>query len=395
MTMTVATTGAATPRQNQAEFLAFENDDGVVVRMLAWPENESDTLTVVRRKDTRRVELLASTAALESKKVKFDTLATVSRVDLKSGEYKIAGVGRLALASPTTATLKNEVPSEEVSYWRSSVAAVIVGVAVFMSILMTRPKDNPKIDAELKQQVVQILKRIKVQPKPVQQNVADSRVEAPKPVKPVNKTASIKRMGALAVFGSMKTGSQKGGVNLGAVNTTAGPGLGGNAGSGGVQTSIYSKGLVAAPLGAGGNMQGGGGYGTKGKGGGQAGYGQLSLVGSAGTSPIPLGREAIVGGGLDRDLIADVINRNLGQIRFCYEQGLQGDPALAGRVAVDFTIGGQGQVKVAAVGSTTLNSKLVEDCILLRLKTWKFPLPEGGSDVKVSYPFALRRTGQG
>lgn len=393
--MTVATTGAATPRQNQAEFLAFENDDGVVVRMLAWPENESDTLTVVRRKDTRRVELLASTAALESKKVKFDTLATVSRVDLKSGEYKIAGVGRLALASPTTATLKNEVPSEEVSYWRSSVAAVIVGVAVFMSILMTRPKDNPKIDAELKQQVVQILKRIKVQPKPVQQNVADSRVEAPKPVKPVNKTASIKRMGALAVFGSMKTGSQKGGVNLGAVNTTAGPGLGGNAGSGGVQTSIYSKGLVAAPLGAGGNMQGGGGYGTKGKGGGQAGYGQLSLVGSAGTSPIPLGREAIVGGGLDRDLIADVINRNLGQIRFCYEQGLQGDPALAGRVAVDFTIGGQGQVKVAAVGSTTLNSKLVEDCILLRLKTWKFPLPEGGSDVKVSYPFALRRTGQG
>jgi len=392
MTMTVATTGAETPLKS----LAFENNDGVVVRTLAWPEGESDTLTVVRRKDTRRVELMASTKALESKRVKFDTLATVSRADMKNGEFKIAGVGRLALMSATAATLKNEAPSKEESYWRSSVAMVIVGCAVFMSILMTRPKDNPKIEAELKQQVVQILKRIKVQPKPVPQQVADSRVETPKQtVKPVNKTASIKRMGALAVFGSMKTGSQKGGVNLGAVNTTAGPGLGGNAGSGGVQTSIYSKGLVAAPLGAGGNMQGGGGYGTKGKGGGQAGYGQLSLVGSAGTSPIPLGREAIVGGGLDRDLIADVINRNLGQIRFCYEQGLQGDPALAGRVAVDFTIGGQGQVKVAAVGSTTLNSKLVEDCILLRLKTWKFPLPEGGSDVKVSYPFALRRTGQG
>lgn len=378
------------------ETYAFENTDGVVVRTIAWPATSADTLTILRRKDTRRVELMTSVQSLESKKIGFDTLGVVKKSDLNQGSVSIAGVGRLSLVKANSAVLKNEIPSEEGSYWRSSLAAVLILAGLFLAIVFTRPKDNPKLDAELKQQVVQILKRIKAQPKPVAQNVPDSRVETPKEVvRPPTKTASIKRMGALAVFGSMKSGPQKGGVNLGAVNTTAGPGLGGNAGSGGVQTSIYSKGLVAAPLGAGGNMQGGGGYGTKGKGGGQAGYGQISLVGSAGTSPIPLGREAIIGGGLDRDLIADVINRNLGQIRFCYEQGLQGDPALAGRVAVDFTIGGQGQVKVANVGSTTLNSKLVEDCILLRLKTWKFPLPDGGADVKVSYPFALRRTGQG
>lgn len=378
------------------ETYAFENTAGVVVRTIAWPATSADTLTILRRKDTRRVELMTSVQSLESKKIGFDTLGVVKKSDLNQGSVSIAGVGRLSLVKANSAVLKNEIPSEEGSYWRSSLAAVLILAGLFLAIVFTRPKDNPKLDAELKQQVVQILKRIKAQPKPVAQSVPDSRIETPKEVvRPPTKTASIKRMGALAVFGSMKSGPQKGGVNLGAVNTTAGPGLGGNAGSGGVQTSIYSKGLVAAPLGAGGNMQGGGGYGTKGKGGGQAGYGQISLVGSAGTSPIPLGREAIIGGGLDRDLIADVINRNLGQIRFCYEQGLQGDPALAGRVAVDFTIGGQGQVKVANVGSTTLNSKLVEDCILLRLKTWKFPLPDGGADVKVSYPFALRRTGQG
>lgn len=378
------------------ETYSFENTDGVVVRTIAWPSTSADTLTILRRKDTRRVELMTSVKSLEMKRIAFDTLGVVKKSDLSQGAVSIAGVGRLALVKAEAAVLKNEIPSAENAYWRSSLASVLVLAAIFLAVVFTRPKNNPKIDAELKQQVVQILKRIKAQPKPVAQNVPDSRVETPKEVvRPPTKTASIKRMGALAVFGSMKSGPQKGGVNLGAVNTTAGPGLGGNAGSGGVQTSIYSKGLVAAPLGAGGNMQGGGGYGTKGKGGGQAGYGQISLVGSAGTSPIPLGREAIIGGGLDRDLIADVINRNLGQIRFCYEQGLQGDPALAGRVAVDFTIGGQGQVKVANVGSTTLNSKLVEDCILLRLKTWKFPLPEGGADVKVSYPFALRRTGQG
>lgn len=381
---------------NETKRLALENQDGVVVRTLAWPESEADTVTIVRRKDTRRVELLTSIKALEDKKVGFETLGTVKRAELGDQGFDIAGVGRLTAISATSAVLRNEIPSEEKTYWRRSVAGVLVLAAGFVAILMMRPQATPKMEAEAKQQVVQILKRIKVQPKPVtQQVVSDSRTETTQPTRTANKTASIKRMGALAVFGSMKNGSQKGGVNLGAVNTTAGPGLGGNAGSGGVQTSIYGKGLVAAPLGAGGNMQGGGGYGTKGKGGGQAGYGQISLVGSAGTAPIPLGREAIIGGGLDRDLIADVINRNLGQIRFCYEQGLQGDPALAGRVAVDFTIGGQGQVKIASVGSTTLNSKLVEDCILLRLKTWKFPLPEGGTDVKVSYPFALRRTGQG
>ena len=171
--------------------------------------------------------------------------------------------------------------------------------------------------------------------------------------------------------------------------------MGGTEGSGGVQTSLYGKGLTSAPLGAGANLQGGGGYGTKGKGGGQAGYGKLSLTGSAGTNPIALTQEATVETGLDRDQIAAVVNRNMGQVRFCYEQGLQGDPSLNGRVAIDFTISGTGQVSAAQVANTTLNSKMIEECIVMRLKTWKFPLPQGGVNVKVVYPFNLKRAGQG
>jgi hypothetical protein len=380
----------------EAKRIALENQDGVVVRSMAWPDWEPDELTVIRRRDSRRLELMTSLDELRKKQIQFETLGVVRRADLAKGAVAIDGVGRVAPLSESARLLKNEiVRKESETVWRGSFLSVILGAALFLGLVFNLPKENKAVEQELKQQVVQIIQRIPVKPQTVPQAVADSRTSTVKETVTTNKSASIKRMGALAVFGSMKSGSQKGGVNLGAVNTTAGPGLGGTAGSGGVQTSIYGKGLVAAPLGVGGNMQGGGGYGTKGKGGGQAGYGQISLVGSAGTSPIPLGREAIIGGGLDRDLIADVINRNLGQVRFCYEQGLQGDPALAGRVAVDFVIGGNGQVKSASVGSTTLNSKVVEDCILLRLKTWKFPLPEGGSDVKVSYPFALRRTGQG
>ncbi|MEI7973584.1 MAG: AgmX/PglI C-terminal domain-containing protein [Bdellovibrio sp.] len=98
---------------------------------------------------------------------------------------------------------------------------------------------------------------------------------------------------------------------------------------------------------------------------------------------------------MDKDLIGAVIAKNLGQIRFCYEQGLQLDASLHGRVAVDFTIDASGAVKLAQVQSSSLNSKQVEDCMVLRLKGWKFPLPENGKDVKVSYPFVLRRSGQG
>ena len=177
---------------------------------------------------------------------------------------------------------------------------------------------------------------------------------------------------------------------MGAVKTTAGPGLGGGQGSGGVQTSIYAKGLVAAPLGSGGQVRGGGGYGTKGKGGGQSGFGSLSLVGSTGVSLIPVpGRASVVGGGLDSRLIASVVRRNLGQIRFCYEQGLQLDPSLSGLVAVFWIIDANGQVKLAKIKKTSLNNKSVEDCMLRRLKTWKFPIPRNSQDVRVSYPFRL------
>ncbi|HRK08698.1 MAG TPA: AgmX/PglI C-terminal domain-containing protein [Pseudobdellovibrionaceae bacterium] len=380
----------------QATRIAIENQEGVTVRTMAWPESQGSTAHLIRRNDTKRLELTPSMERLDREKVGYDKLLTLERSQLVQ-PVPVPGIGVIrAIEEAPVAILKNEVPSSmSPNEFRKVTGAVVVGALIFMSIVLTRPMENQQLEEQLKQQVVQIVKEIKVKPQVTRPQANVATTETPTTVKPTQKTASIKRMGALAVFGSLKNGSQKGGVNLGAVNTTAGPGLGGNAGSGGVQSSIYAKGLVAAPLGAGGNMAGGGGYGTKGKGGGQAGYGKLSLVGSAGVSPIPLGAEAIEGGGLDSSLIADVINRNLGQIRFCYEQGLQGDPALAGRVAVKFVIGGNGAVKTALVDSTTLNSKLVEDCILLRLRTWKFPLPAGGSDVKVSYPFVLRRTGQG
>ncbi|MGZ3746068.1 MAG: AgmX/PglI C-terminal domain-containing protein [Pseudobdellovibrionaceae bacterium] len=373
--------------------LVLEDHNGTVLRTFNW---KGPTGVVIRRRDTRRLEVVQDTSHLLKKKLPFENLGQVSQQSLEQSPFIIGQLGQLRWVEEVGGTLKDPVrESESERPWYAIVAAVLFLTILFMSYLHSLPTMTEKMEQNLKQEVVRIIKSIPLRPKVEMKTIAENQPEVSPSKTLAKSTTSLKRVGALAVLGSLSRGKQKGGVDLGAVNTSAGPGLGGSQGSGGVQTSLYAKGVVAAPLGVGGNIQGAGGYGTKGKGGGHAGYGKLSLVGSAETSSITLNQEASAASGLDRDQIAAVINKNLGQVRFCYEQGLQGDPNLSGRVAIAFVIGGNGGIKTAQIENSTLASKAIEDCILMRLKTWQFPLPQGGVDVKVAYPFVLRRAGQG
>jgi len=373
--------------------LVLEDHNGTVLRAFNWNGEAGE---VIRRGDTRRLEVVPTTAHLAKDKIPFETLGSLSKQGLEKGPFLVGKLGHLKMVEEVGVTLKDDTAeAESERRWYMLLGGLMLISLAFMFYVRTLPTMTANMEQSLKQEVVKIIKSNPPKPKVEVQKVTDSRPTETVPVKTAKTTTTLKRMGALAALGSLSNSKQKGGVDLGAVNTSAGPGLGGTQGSGGVQTSLYGKGVVAAPVGVGGNIQGAGGYGTKGKGGGQAGYGKLSLIGSAGTSSMALAQEATVATGLDRDQIAAVINRNLGQVRFCYEQGLQADPNLNGRVAVAFTIGGNGAVKAANVDNSTMNSKAIEDCIVMRLKTWQFPLPQGGVDVKVTYPFVLRRAGQG
>ncbi|MBL7555469.1 MAG: AgmX/PglI C-terminal domain-containing protein [Bdellovibrionaceae bacterium] len=372
--------------------LVLQDNEGNTVRTFSWDKKPA---RVIRRSDTRRLEVRKEVESLEQRRIDFEDLGEISADQLRMNGFSVGALGHLKLVTEVGPVAGNiEDGKENKRHWYITIGAVALMFIGVMGIIRWAPKETPKIEEELKQHLVQIVKHIK-KPEPVRlQNTTNMQQETvAKAIQ--QKSNSIKRMGALSALGSLSNSKQKGGLDLSATQTTAGPGLGGTEGSGGVQTSLYAKGMVSAPLGAGGNVQGAGGYGTKGKGGGQAGYGKLSLTGSSGAMPIPLGQEASVARGLDKDMIAAVIQKNMGQIRFCYEQGLQSDAKLSGRVAIEFTIGGNGLVKAAGIENTTLNSKMIEDCMVMRLKTWQFPLPEGGVDVKVSYPFVLRRSGQG
>lgn len=378
--------------------LVLENNQGMVLRTFNWG---GEDFSVVNRRDTRRLELHSELDFLDDQEVPYQVLESVTAADLlKNKVSNIDGLGSLRLVEDIAEMPKDvQEDQERKRDWYMSLMLVFMLAILLLSFVLSRTNTNDVMEQVAKQELVKIVNKVQIQKQKVVANPnfanKDTTVtEKTQKVQP-KKVDAIKRMGALAALGSLKSGKQRGGIDLGAVNTTAGPGLGGTAGSGGMQTSLYGKGLVAAPVGPGAKMDGGGGYGTKGKGGGKAGYGKLSLVGSSGAQLVPVGTEATTEGGLDMSLISDVVRRNLGQIRFCYEQGLQGDASLAGRVGVHFVINANGQVSTADVASSTLNSKSVEDCIVMRVKSWRFPIPSNGQLVKVTYPFVLNRVGQG
>ncbi|MEN0059273.1 MAG: AgmX/PglI C-terminal domain-containing protein [Bdellovibrio sp.] len=133
---------------------------------------------------------------------------------------------------------------------------------------------------------------------------------------------------------------------------------------------------------------------TAGRGGGNSASGMGGLAaggtGSAGVGLIE--EETEITGGLDREIIAQYIKSKLGQILYCYERQLSANPDLFGKVAVKFTIGPSGDVEQQLIGDTTLKNATVEGCILNRVAAWRFPAPQGGTRVLVTYPFLFKST---
>lgn len=379
----------------------LKNNDGQIVRAINWSGEE---LLVIYRHDTRRIECCDDVTSYDKAGILYSIIDRIEKnsFDKEAKPHPIQNAKHLSLvhSAKHDQVLANvELPYDddkqfEVIAKKTTVGAIAAAVAIFgLSLIII-----PKVKKEEPLQVVQVMDRKQLE-KMFVVPVAEKKVQAKvRPVitkvRPVQKTKAptvAKSSGVLGVLGSLKNSKQQGGLNLNQINASAGIGRGGTQGSGGIQTNVYSKGMFSAPLGTGGKINGGGGYGTKGKGGGQAGYGQVSLVGAGQGFFQPVESEAWVGGGLDRNEIAAVIQRHISEVRFCYEQGLQQKPKLAGRLSMDFMIGPNGTVSVAKVMNSSLDHVPVENCIRNRLRTWNFPKPEGGVTVKVNYPFILRR----
>jgi hypothetical protein len=130
-----------------------------------------------------------------------------------------------------------------------------------------------------------------------------------------------------------------------------------------------------------------GGIGTTGRGSGNAGYGTGGLGNKAGTKIVTGGQGESFSGTIDREAIRRVLKANERTIRTCYERQLNRNPDLFGKLVLTWDIADGGRALNVHVGSNELGNKEVADCIMDRLKTWKFPDPPANQTVEVSYPW--------
>jgi hypothetical protein len=129
--------------------------------------------------------------------------------------------------------------------------------------------------------------------------------------------------------------------------------------------------------------------GTNGIGGGVANYGdgKGGLRGKE-SGEIGLGPERPeVTGSIDPELIRKVVHEHRAQIRTCYETQLNARPDLSGKLVAAWTIDPAGAVTESHTQETTLRDRNVEGCVAARIRTWRFPIPKGGGEVFVTYPF--------
>lgn len=400
-----------------AKLLILENQLGQKVRTFAV---QAESLNLVYLKDSRRIEAFADLQDLDNNQVNYTLLEKIDLSQLSDTGLNLKGLGRLraypteVLNSPTY-SLPKEDDQENLKTILQKTAAghmiaiffLILGSWVYLNyfskkqevplVTITLPQEEVVKPRQESRPTVKVSKTKIKQSNKVYRPVAKKLLTKSYKVNTV-KATDVRRVGALAALGGLSKG-HKGAEgldmqslkNIRAAGTGAGGGGIGTAGRGGARGYLPGSGLIAGSAGEGARAQGAGGYGTKGSGGGRAGYGKISLVGGTSATSLPLDEEVTVEGGLDQDQIIAVINRNKGQITYCYEKGLQAQPTIGGRVAVSFIIGASGRITTANVAESSLGSRMVENCMLQRMKTWQFPRPVGKVNVDVLYPFELTR----
>ncbi|TNE92240.1 MAG: energy transducer TonB [Deltaproteobacteria bacterium] len=284
--------------------------------------------------------------------------------------------------------------------------SVVAGLGLLFGIAMWNQPPTPKNEVvEIPQEIVSLVYQAP-EPPPPAPKVED--VAAPKPKAKGDEGTPGERQGK-----KVKTKAAKGDErdrqavnNSGIFQAWGDPSLAGLS-SGGLADGLENS--IGGLVGKRGVQLGHGGLGDRGfgpGGGGNAetttiqgrcigniedcGAAPIGVIGGDGTKPgssVPQVQDAILIGNMDRSLIDEVIKRHMPAIRYCYQQELQREPDLSGKIVVGFTIAGDGSVARATPKRSSLGNDAVESCVVGRFLKMQFPKPKGGGIVIVSYPF--------
>jgi hypothetical protein len=101
------------------------------------------------------------------------------------------------------------------------------------------------------------------------------------------------------------------------------------------------------------------------------------------------GNPRISTGFCQASMIEQRVRRHIAGVRACYEQALQNDRTLSGRITAQWTIGLDGTVTSVQITENSMNSDAVEQCISSEVRRMRFEQPDGGTCV-VAFPFTFR-----
>jgi outer membrane biosynthesis protein TonB len=120
---------------------------------------------------------------------------------------------------------------------------------------------------------------------------------------------------------------------------------------------------------------------------------EATTSGAAAVSANVRGSQARTGGGgrLDQENLQRTLRRKQRDVQRCYERALASNPNLGGRLIIQFTIGQGGVVTNASLPTNQLGSA-VGNCVIGKVRRWRFDSPEGGS-VTVQQAYILQSQG--
>ncbi|MGI5860684.1 MAG: AgmX/PglI C-terminal domain-containing protein [Myxococcales bacterium] len=263
----------------------------------------------------------------------------------------------------------------------------------FAKLVIKPPeKEKKKIELKVKE------KQVKVEREPEKYGARRDENAKPGPTINANKREADRKKvmsaGLLGLLGG-GDGATSNVFGQGGMGTGLNSALGSLKDSGVADTGgIGGLGSRGTGPGGGGTGLGLAGLGTKGGGrGARGGYGAINLGGRGKSHTRVVPGKTTLSGSCERTVISKVINRHANEIRYCYEMELNKDPSLSGKVAVMFTIDPTGSVSEANIGQTTMNNNNVEQCILTRIRRWRFPEPKGGGVCIINYPWVFKAAG--
>jgi hypothetical protein len=83
--------------------------------------------------------------------------------------------------------------------------------------------------------------------------------------------------------------------------------------------------------------------------------------------------------------IHQVIREHIGEVRECYSERLKDHPNASGKIVLEWDIDENGNVKAPHAKRSV--DRDLEECLIAKLKTWKFPVPPKNMVSRVDFPF--------